>query len=100
MNAVSNIKDPILFLGVATALGVPVKNTLQETEERHGQVVPKEEARDFVDIFADVMEKYSTMGRDKKRKLLRILEKANKHDVVKGELNGNRTENTEENSAE
>lgn len=60
---ISNIKTPEIFLGVARILKV--------------QLVTVQGARQFEDIYADVLEAFECAPRKRKRELLKILRDAN-----------------------
>ena len=83
MQEISKIKEPEVFLGVARIL----KAKIYEDEMGYDN---QPVARDFIDIFADVVSNYAALERRKKRELLKILERANKEAI-----NANRTENSE-----
>lgn len=88
MREISRIKSPEIFLGVAKVLGVGL---LEEEKDENGKFIPK----DFVDIFEELMKKYSGAPRRIKKELLDLLEKANRS----GD-NGNSSKDTKENFSE
>lgn len=88
MREISRIKSPEIFLGVAKVLGV---GFLEEEKDENGKFIPK----DFVDIFEELMKKYSSAPRRIKKELLDLLEKANRS----GD-NGNSSKDTKENFSE
>lgn len=84
LKEIGQIKAPEIFLGVARILKVPL---LSEDKE----------ARDFIDLFADIMEKYHAAPRKRRKELLQILRDANRAaDPIKSAevdaADGNRTE--------
>lgn len=86
MDETSKIKDPAIFLGLARVLKVKlIKDEKDENE--------KPLARDFMDIYVDVVDAFARCDRRRKRELLNLLRKANAED---GE-DANRTENTKTN---
>lgn len=89
MEAISKIKNPEIFLGVATVCKVKVYNVVKDENEKE-----KVEAKNFLDIFEETMENFNNMDRKKKRELLKILEKANT--APEALEDGNNTKNTTE----
>ena len=85
MREISRIKSPEIFLGVAKVLGVGL---LGEEKDENGKFIPK----DFVDIFEELMKKYSGAQRQIKKELLNLLEKANRSGG-----NGNSSKDPKEN---
>lgn len=83
MKEVANIKDPVVFLGVATILKVKLYT---DEKDENGKVIPK----DFSVLFKEIMSSYDCASRKRKRELLTILKKSNKESI-----NGTGTENTE-----
>jgi hypothetical protein len=77
------IKEPEVFLGVARILKVPL---VKDEKDENGHFAP----RDFVDIYADVIEAYANADRSRKRELLKVLRKANQEDST----NADRTEDS------
>lgn len=72
--------EPIEFAGLANLLGVKLVKPLDESDQSM-EKKPKEEIRpeprDFLDVLNDVMSKFSTQGRARKREILRLVEKSN-----------------------
>ena len=85
MREIGNIKDPVIFLGIATTLNVKVYT---DEKDEEGHLIPK----DFSVIFKEIMTNYNGAGRKLKRDLLKVLRDANKEKV---DMNATRTENTE-----
>lgn len=77
MHETAKIKDPIVFFGLARVLKI----------ELMGDGAP----RNFEDIYTDLIAAYSAQTKRRKRELFKILRQANKE----GNLNADRTENTE-----
>lgn len=72
--------EAVEFVGLCKFLGVrlieeksePARSTSDNTEEM------KPEARDFTDLFSDLLEKFSKLSRPRQRELIKILKKVNK----------------------
>lgn len=64
--------EPLEFAGLAKLLGVSIveDNPDKEAEQK---IVP----RSFTDVFADVMAKFSALGRTRKREILKLIKKSN-----------------------
>lgn len=84
---VSKIKEPEIFLGVARILKVRL------VEDEFGED-GRPQSRCFEDICADVITNFAQSERQRKRELLKILQKANKEVI-----NANRTKNSKESIA-
>ena len=72
--------EPIEFAGLANLLGVKLVKPLDKSDqsmEKKSKEEIKPEPRDFLDVLNDVMAKFSTLGRARKRELLRLVEKSN-----------------------
>ena len=72
--------EPIEFAGLANLLGVKLVKPLDESDqsmEKKPKEEIKPEPRDFLDVLNDVMSKFSTQGRARKREILRLVEKSN-----------------------
>ena len=94
MEEISKIQDPQIFLGIARLLKVKLVDAgVDGARGMDSQDLKDEkvEARDFVDLFKDVMSAYSARDRKFKRELLKILRKANKQ---VGEANGSNTKDS------
>ena len=72
--------EAIEFVGLCKFLGVRLI-------EENGEPVPttpnneapqKSEARDFSDLFSDLLQKFSKLSRPRQRELIKILKKVNK----------------------
>ena len=72
--------EPIEFAGLANLLGVKLVKPLDESDQSMEKKTKEEirpEPRDFLDVLNDVMSKFSTQGRARKREILRLVEKSN-----------------------
>ena len=72
--------EPIEFAGLANLLGVKLVKPLDESDqsiEKKSKEEIRPEPRDFLDVLNDVMAKFSTQGRARKREILRLVEKSN-----------------------
>ena len=72
--------EPIEFAGLANLLGVELVKPLDKTDDlmkKESKEEKKLEPRDFLDVLNDVMAKFSTQGRARKREILRLVEKSN-----------------------
>ena len=79
MHLIGNM-EPIEFAGLANLLGVKLVKPLDKSDqsmEKKPKEEIKPEPRDFLDVLNDVMAKFSTLGRARKRELLRLVEKSN-----------------------
>lgn len=85
MKEISKTTDPVVFLGMATTLGV---NLYTDEVDEDGKKVPKE----FTKVFEEMMSHFDCAGRKLKKELLKVLSKANQ---VKEQVNATGTENTE-----
>lgn len=74
MREIAKIKEPEVFIGVARVLGVKLVEDEKDEEEKFV-------ARDFTEIFSDVMKNFDGAPRKRKRELFKILREANQ---VKG----------------
>ena len=81
---IGKIKEAEVFLGVARILKVKL------IEDKDGEIV----ARDFADIFEEVMKAYDAAPRKRRNELYKILKEANKGEVA----DGDRTKNTKANA--
>lgn len=70
MKEISKIKEPEIFLGVARVLKVRL---VEDEKDENGKFA----ARDFNEIFADVMKNFDGAPRKRKRELFKILREAN-----------------------
>lgn len=72
--------EAVEFVGLCKFLGVrlieenyePAPSTPNNTEEK------KPEARDFTDLFSDLLQKFSELSRPRQHELIKILKKVNK----------------------
>lgn len=64
--------EPLEFAGLARLLGVSIveDNPDKEAEKK---VIP----RSFSDVLADVMAKFSGLGRNRKREIIKLVKKSN-----------------------
>lgn len=72
--------EPIEFAGLAKLLGVELVKPLDDTDDLIKKDPKKKkqlEPRDFLDVLNDVMSKFNTQGRARKREILRLVEKSN-----------------------
>ena len=72
--------EPIEFAGLANLLGVKLVKSLDENDDSMKKELKENkqlEPRDFLDVLNDVMSKFSTQGRARKREILRLVEKSN-----------------------
>ena len=72
--------EAIEFVGLCKFLGVRL---IEEKDESapitHDNEAPhKSEARDFSDLFSDLLQKFSELSRPRQRELIKILKKVNK----------------------
>lgn len=68
---ISKIKDPVTFIGLAKLCGAQLTDTTKVNAAGHAP------ARDFSAILDDIMTKYSTLGRKKRREVMKMLRAAN-----------------------
>ena len=72
--------EAIEFVGLCKFLGVK----LIEEKDESAPITPnnktpqKSEARDFSDLFSDLLQKFSELSRPRQRELIKILKKVNK----------------------
>ena len=96
MEEIAKIDAPEIFLGVAHLLGAKLVNGKKSNN-----------FRDFTEIFAELMEKYASLGRERKKEIYQALKAANKakkksqkqmktlaNTAPEAQINGNHTENT------
>ena len=70
MREIAKIKEPEVFLGVARVLKVKL---VEDKKDEEGKFV----ARDFTEIFSDVMKNFDCAPRKRKKELFNILREAN-----------------------
>ena len=76
--------DPIEFLGICKIIGVNIYKEIDDTdveEDVEGAPAsekPKEEPRDFVDIWSDVCDTIDAMNRTRRRNLNKLVRAATK----------------------
>lgn len=93
MTEISHLR-PIEFAGLARLLGVSIVTTNDpaaenvETETKSDTVVP----RSFADVLGDIMVKFNTLNRQRKREILKLVKKAAAEN--RGGFVGSNTENT------
>lgn len=61
--------EPVEFMGLARVLKVPLFTGEGEARE----------ARDFTDVFSDVLENFSKCARPRRREILKLVKDASKH---------------------
>ena len=72
--------EAVEFVGLCKFLGV----RLIEEKDESAPTMPnnedpqKSEARDFSDLFSDLLQKFSKLSRPRQRELIKILKKVNK----------------------
>lgn len=72
--------EAVEFVGLCKFLGV----RLVEEKGKSAPITPnneapqKSEARDFSDLFSDLLQKFSDLSRPRQRELIKILKKVNK----------------------
>ena len=86
MKEISNTKDPVIFLGLATILKIELYG---KEKDENDKPIPK----DFSVLFKEMMASYDCAGRKRKKELLKILREANK--TQGGVVDGSGTKNTE-----
>lgn len=72
--------EAIEFVGLCKFLGVKL---IEEKSEPapitpNNEVSQKSEARDFSDLFSDLLQKFSNLSRPRQRELIKTLKKVNK----------------------
>lgn len=83
--------EPIEFCGLANLLGVKLT---EEVETESTDIKDKYKPRDFTDVLADVMQKFDTLNRQKKRELFKLVKKS-VSTRRRDDANAGNTENTE-----
>jgi hypothetical protein len=78
---------PIEFMGLAKLLGVSVMKPVEvytstaaepsEMTQENQPDKPKAEPRPFTDVLEDVMARFSTLNRQRRREILKLVKKAN-----------------------
>lgn len=78
---------PIEFMGLAKLLGVSVMKPVEvytstaaepsEMAQENQPDKPKAEPRPFTDVLEDVMARFSTLNRQRRREILKLVKKAN-----------------------
>lgn len=72
--------EAIEFVGLCKFLGVQLiekKNEPAPTTS-NDEASKKSEARDFSDLFSDLLQKFSKLSKSRQRELIKILKKVNK----------------------
>ena len=72
--------EAVEFVGLCKFLGVRL---IEEKDESvpttpNNEAPQKSEARDFSDLFSDLLQKFSKLSRPRQRELIKILKKVNK----------------------
>lgn len=71
--------EAIEFVGLCKFLGVQlIENPEDMPSLPDTSKIEKPEARDFTDLFSDLLEKFSELSRPRQRELIKILKKVNK----------------------
>lgn len=72
--------EAIEFVGLCKFLGVRLVEEKSEPTPitPNNEVSQKSEARDFSDLFSDLLQKFSNLSRPRQRELIKILKKVNK----------------------
>ena len=80
---------PVEFAGLANLLGVNIMKPIERTEftstaaessemtKENQPDKPKAEPRPFADVLEDVMARFSTLNRQRRREILKLVKKAN-----------------------
>ena len=72
--------EAIEFVGLCKFLGVRLIEEKGEPAPTtpNNEAPQKSEARDFSDLFSDLLQKFSNLSRPRQRELIKILKKVNK----------------------
>ena len=72
--------EAIEFVGLCKFLGVRLieKKSEPAPTTPNDEAPKKSEARDFSDLFSDLLQKFSKLSRPRQRELIKILKKVNK----------------------
>lgn len=72
--------EDIEFVGLCKFLGVRLIEEKGESAPTtpNNEATQKSEARDFSDLFSDLLQKFSELSRPRQRELIKILKKINK----------------------
>lgn len=72
--------EAIEFVGLCKFLGVRLIEEKDESAPTmpNNEAPQKSEARDFSDLFSDLLQKFSKLSRPRQRELIKILKKVNK----------------------
>lgn len=72
--------EAIEFVGLCKFLGVRLVEKKSEPAPTtpNDEAPKKSEARDFSDLFSDLLQKFSNLSRPRQRELIKILKKVNK----------------------
>lgn len=72
--------EAIEFVGLCKFLGVRLveENNKSALTPPDDEAPQKSEARDFSDLFSDLLQKFSDLSRPRQRELIKILKKVNK----------------------
>ena len=72
--------EAVEFVGLCKFLGVRLIEEKDESAPTmpNNEAPQKSEARDFSDLFSDLLQKFSKLSRPRQRELIKILKKVNK----------------------
>lgn len=72
--------EAVEFVGLCKFLGVRLVEEKGESAPitPNNEASQKSEARDFSDLFSDLLRKFSNLSRSRQRELIKILKKVNK----------------------
>ena len=72
--------EAIEFVGLCKFLGVRLveKKSEPAPTKPNDEAPKKSEARDFSDLFSDLLQKFSELSKSRQRELIKILKKVNK----------------------
>lgn len=69
--------EPVEFIGVARILKIPVARPVDvPSDTPDAAPVTKAEARDFYEIFADMINKFDSLGRAQRRQIMEVMRDA------------------------
>lgn len=72
--------EAVEFVGLCKFLGVRLVEEKGESAPitPNNEALQKSKARDFSDLFSDLLQKFSDLSRSRQRELIKILKKVNK----------------------
>ena len=77
--------EPVDFVGLARLLGVRLLQPINEAGIESTSTAPdRMEPRPFLDVLEDVVKKFDSLNRSKKRELLRLVKKSNSTHIKEG----------------